>query len=171
MPMDLYTDAENMTITDLGKRRKALADFLEIDPSEPAICTTRINNIATIQAKKMLYLVGTEEEVRAGICGYFEHNLSDLDKEFFSRIGRLSDEDTFLIVRLCELLEGMVETEILNEALLSIVGRCGDLKSVIEAAAAEVDRGEFLALDGKEHPFGDFLIYKFREGQCSDFEY
>jgi len=169
--MDHKEEAEKMTIIDLGKRKQALADFLEIDPSELAICTTRINNIATFQAKKMLYLVGTEEEVRAGIHGYFEHNLSDLDREFISQIGRLSDEDTLLIVRLCELLDEVIETEILNEALLSIIGKCGDMKSLIDAAAAEVGRGEFLALDGKEHPFGDYLIYKFREGQCSDFEY
>ncbi len=88
-----------------------------------------------------------------------------------SRIGRLSDEDTFLIIRLCELLDEAIETKILNEALLSIVAKCGDIKSVIEAATAEVDRGEFLALDGKEHPFGEFLIYKFHEGRCFDIEY
>jgi hypothetical protein len=28
-----------------------------------------------------------------------------------------------------------------------------------------------LAIDGLEHAFGDYLIYKFREGQCSDFDY
>jgi hypothetical protein len=26
-------------------------------------------------------------------------------------------------------------------------------------------------MDGEENPFGDFLIYRFREGQCSDFDY
>jgi hypothetical protein len=169
--MNLKEVAENMTITDLGKRKQALADFLGIDPGEIAICTTRINNIATFQSKKMLYLVGTEDEVRAGIRGYFEHNLADLDSKFIGQIGRLSDEDALLIVRLCELLDEVIEIEILNEALLSIIGKCGDIKSLIDAAAAEVDSGEFLALDGKESPFGDYLIYKFREGQCSDFEY
>jgi hypothetical protein len=34
-----------------------------------------------------------------------------------------------------------------------------------------VDRGEFLAMDGKEIQFGEYLIYKFKEGQCSDYDY
>ena len=73
--------------------------------------------------------------------------------------------------RLCEILDEDMSAEILNDALLGIVKKCGDIESLISAAADEVDRGEFLAMDGQEHAFGDYLIYKFREGQCSDFDY
>jgi hypothetical protein len=36
---------------------------------------------------------------------------------------------------------------------------------------AGLDRGQFLSEDGKEISFGKYFIYKFRKGQCSDFEY
>ena len=119
----------------------------------------------------MLYLVGTEEEVNAGIRGCFEHNLGDLDSVFIGQTANLSPGDVQVVDRLCEILDEESETEILNEALLSIVTKCGDLESLIDAAVAEVDRGQFLAMDGEENPFGDYLIYRFREGQCSDFDY
>jgi hypothetical protein len=51
------------------------------------------------------------------------------------------------------------------------VRRCGDLESILEAAVADVNRSDLLSEDGKEIPFGDFLIYRFKEGQCSDFEH
>jgi hypothetical protein len=156
---------------DTEKKRQALADYLQIDPKEISACTTRINDLSTLQAKKILYLVGTEDEVIAGICGYFENNLGDLDSAFIGKTAKLSGDDAAVVDRLCEILDEDIETEILNEALLSIVGKCGDLDALIDAAVAEVDRGEFLAMDGKEISFGDFLIYKFKEGQCSDYDY
>jgi aminopeptidase N len=164
-------ESEKMEIIELERRKQALADYLEIDPSEIFVCSSRINNISTFQARRMLYLVGTEEEVDAGIRGYFEHNLADLDSMFISLSAQLSAQDSQLVERLCEVLSEEKEAEILNETLLSIVTKCGDMKSVMDAAMAEMDRGEFLALDGKEIAFGDHLIYKFREGQCSDFDY
>ena len=164
-------ESEKMAIIELEKRKQALADYLEIDPSEILVCSSRINNISTFQARRMLYLVGTEEEVDAGIRGYFEQNLSDLDSMFIALSAQLSTQDAQLVERLCEVLSEEKEAEILNETLLSIVTKCGDIKSVMDAAMAEMDRGEFLALDGKEIAFGDYIIYKFREGQCSDFDY
>ena len=119
----------------------------------------------------MLYLVGTDDEVNAGIRGCFEHNLGDLDTVFIGQTAKLSAGDAQMVDRLCEILDEDLETDILNEALLGIVKKCGDLESLIDAAVAEVDRGQFLAEDGKENPFGDYLIYRFREGQCSDFDY
>jgi hypothetical protein len=168
--MDYYETAERRTILDLEKRKHALANFLEIDPRELTICMVRINNIATFQVRNMIYLVGTKEEVQAGIRGYFEHNLADLDSKFIGQIGRLSDEDKLMVIRLCELLID-IDLEVLNQTLLTIVDNCGDARGLIDAAASEVDRGELLALDGVEHPFGEYLIYKFREGKCSDFGY
>jgi hypothetical protein len=164
-------EIEKMELINLDKRRQALADFLEIDPKEINACSSRINDIATFQARGMLYLVGTEEEVNEGIRGCFEHNLSDLDKVFIGQTANLSPGDVQVVDRLCEILDEELETDILNEALLSIVTKCGDLESLIDAAVAEVDRGQFLAMDGEETPFGDHLIYRFREGQCSDFDY
>jgi hypothetical protein len=164
-------ELEKMRIIDLEKRKQALADYLEIDPKEITVCSARINDIATFQAKKMLYLVGKEEEVEAGIRGYYEHNLGDLDSAFIGKTARLSAGDAQLVDRLCEILDEDIETDILNDALLGIVKKCGDVESLVDAAVAEVRRGEFLALDGKENAFGDYLIYKFREGQCSDFDY
>jgi len=166
--MDYYETAERRMILDLEKRKHALADFLEIDTFELTIGMVRINNMATFQAGKMIYLVGTKEEVQAGIRGYFEHNLADLDSKFIGQIGRLTAEDRLMVIRLCELLID-IDLEVLNQILLAIVDKCGDVKGLIDAAAFEVDRGEFLAFDGMEHPFGDYLIYKFREGKCSDF--
>jgi len=156
---------------DTEKKRQALADYLQIDPREISPCATRINDLSTLQAQKTLYLVGTEEEVIAGICGYFENNLGDLDSAFIGKKAKLSAEDATMVDRLCEILDEDIETEILNEALLSVVGKCGNLDALIDAAVAEVDRGEFLAIDGKEISFGDYLIYKFKEGQCSDYDY
>ncbi len=169
--MDDREEMEKMKIIDLEKRKQALADYLEIDPKEIAVCSTRVNDIATLQARRMLYLVGTEEEVEAGIRGYFEHNLGDLDAAFIGQTARLSAGDAQVVDRLCEVLDEEIETQILNEAILGIVRKCGDIKSLIDAAMAEVDRGDFLALDGKENPFGDYLIYRFRDGQCSDMDY
>jgi hypothetical protein len=164
-------ELEKMKIIDLEKRKQALADYLEIDPKEITVCSARINDIATFQAKRMLYLVGKEEEVEAGIRGYYEHNLGDLDSAFIGKTARLSAGDAQLVDRLCEILDEDIETDILNDALLGIVKKCGDVESLVDAAVAEVRRGEFLALDGKENAFGDYLIYKFRDGQCSDFDY
>lgn len=73
-----------------------------------------------------------------------------------------------MVDRLCEILDEEIETEILNEALLGVVKRCGNLKNLIDAVASDVDRGAFLSTDGQENAFGEYLIYKFREGQCSD---
>lgn len=162
---------EKMELIDVDKRRQALADFLEIDPKEISACSSRINDVTTLQAKGLMYLVGTEEEVNAGIRGCFEHNLGDLDAVFIGQTANLSAGDVQVVDRLCEILDEEVESEILNEALLSIVKKCGDLESLVNTAVAEVDRGQFLAMDGEENPFGEYLIYRFREGQCSDFDY
>jgi len=164
-------EIEKMELIDLDKRRQALADYLKIDPKEITACSSRINDVTTFQAKNMLYLVGTEEEVDAGIRGCFEHNLGDLDTVFIGQTAKLSAEDAQMVERLCEVLDEDLETDILNEAILGIVKKCGDLESLVDAAVAEVDRGQFLAEDGEENPFGDYLIYRFREGQCSDFDY
>ena len=104
-----------------------------------------------------------------GADGYFEHNLGELDSAFIGRTARLTAGDAQLVDRLCEILDEDISTEILNKALLGVVKKCGDITSLINAAVAEVNRGEFLAMDRQEHPFGDYLIYKFSEGQCSDF--
>lgn len=69
------------------------------------------------------------------------------------------------------MLDEDIETDILNEALLGVVRKCGDLNSLIDAAMADADRGGFLDLNGKENHFGDYIIYKFRDGQCSDFDH
>lgn len=164
-------ELEKMRLIDIERRKQALADYLKIDPGEIIACSASINNIATFQAKKMLYLIGDEKEVAAGIRGYFEHNLSNLDFAFIGQTARLTADDTHLVERLCEILDEDLSTEILNEALLGIVKKCGDIESLINAAADEVDRGDFLAMDGQEITFGNYLIYKFREGQCSDFDY
>lgn len=169
--MDDGEEMEKMMIIDLERRKQALADYLEINPKEISICSTRVNDIATLQTHRMLYLVGTEDEVEAGIRGYFEHNMGDLDAAFIGKTAQLSVGDAQVVDRLCEILDEEIETDILNEAIFGIVKKCGDIKSLIDAAVAEVDRGEFLALDGKENPFGKYLIYRFREGQCSDIDY
>ncbi len=152
------------------RQRQALADYLQIDPKEISVCSTRINDLGTFNAQKMIYLVGTEEDVAAAICGYFRNNLGDLDSAFIGNAAKLSAEDATMVDRLCEIMGEDIETDILNDALLSIVGKCGDLDALVDAAAAEVDRGGFLAIDGKEIPFGDYLLYKFKEGQCSDLD-
>jgi len=157
-------------MVNMEQRKRALADYLKVDPKEITVCSARINDITTMQARKVLYLVGTKEEVNAGIRSYFEHNLGDLDSAFIGSKAHLDASDAQLVERLCEILSEDISTEILNEALLFIVKKCGDLQSLIDASAAEVDRGEFLAVDGVEHVFEDYLIYKFREGRCSDFD-
>jgi len=57
-----------------------------------------------------------------------------------------------MVDRLCEILDEDLETDILNEALLGIVKKCGDLESLIDAAVAEVDRGQFLARTARRNP-------------------
>lgn len=168
------TDEQEMEIKrymETERQRQTLADYLKMDPKEISVCSTRINDLGTFNAQKMIYLVGTEEDVEAAICGYFRNNLGDLDSVFIGKAAKLSAEDSTVVDRLCEIMGEDIETEILNDALLSIVGKCGDLDALIDAAVAEVDRGEFLAIDGKEIPFGDYLLYKFKEGQCSDLDY
>ncbi len=164
-------ELEKMRLMEIDRRKQALADYLKINPNEIIACSALINNITTFQAKKMLYLVGDEKEVAAGIRGYFEHNLSNLDSAFIGQTARLKAGDAQLVDRLCEILDEDISTEILNEALLGIVKKCGDVESLINAAAYEVDRADFLAMDGQEIAFGNYFIYKFREGQCSDFDY
>jgi hypothetical protein len=160
-----------MDATSQEMHRQALAEFLEFDPKEISFCSARVNDITTLQARGMLYLVGTEDEIESGIRGFFEHNLGVLNPDFISSLARLSLHDASLVQRLYELLNEDIATDLLNEALLVIARRCGDLKSLVDAAAAEVNRGELLAGDGRECVHGDFLIYLFREGRCSDLDY
>ncbi len=162
-------ELEKMRILDMEQRKQVLADYLRVDPKEISVCSARINDIATLQARKFLYLVGTEEEVASGIRCYFEHNLGELDSAFIGRSANLSAGDAQLVDRLCEILDEEIETEVLNEALLGVVKRCGNLKNLIDAVVSDVDRGAFLSADGQENAFGKYFIYKFREGQCSDF--
>lgn len=164
-------EAEIKEEMDIERKKQALADYLRIDPKEISICSTRINNLATFQGKKMLWLVGTDDEVDCGIRGYFEHNLSDLDSAFIGKAAKLSAYDSQMVDRLCTIMDEDVETDVLNDALLSIVNKCGDMNALIDAAVADVERGELLSIDGKEMPFGDYFIYKFREGQCSDYDH
>lgn len=156
---------------EIESQRQALADYLKLDPKEVSACTTRINDLATFQVGKELYLVGREEEVDAGIHGYFRNNLGEIDSAFIGREAKLSKGDAMVVDRLCEIMDEELETDILNEALLSVVGKCGDIDSLVSAAAAEVNRGEFLSIDGREISFGKYLIYRFKEGQCSDFDH
>lgn len=165
------TEAEIKEEMDFEHRKQALADYLRIDPKEISICTTRINNLATFQANRMLWLVGTDGEIDAGIRGYFEHNLSDLDSVFIGKAANLSASDAQMVDRLCTIMDEDIETDVLNDALLSIVSKCGDINALIDAAVADVDRSELLSIDSKEIPFGDYFIYKFREGQCSDYDH
>ncbi|VVB71683.1 Uncharacterised protein [uncultured archaeon] len=160
-----------MKVINLEAHRQALADYLGFESKEIAFCSARINNITTLQARDVLYLVGTAEEIEAGIRGYFEHNLGVLDTEFICSLARLEPLDARVVQRLCELLNEDIATDLLNDALLGIVRRCGDQKSLIDAAVAEVNWGEFLAEDGRESAEGDFLIYRFRKGRCSDIDY
>ena len=156
---------------DLERKKQALADYLRTDPNEISLCTTRINNLATFQAKKMLWLIGTDEEINCGIRGYFEHNLSDLDSAFIGKTAKLTASDTQMVDRLCTIMDEDMETDVLNEALLSIVSKCGDINALIDAAVADANRSDLLSIDGKEIPFGEYFIYKFHEGQCSDYDH
>jgi len=164
-------EAEIKEEMDFERRKQALADYLRADPKEISICSTRINNLATFQAKKMLWLVGADDEVNAGIRGYFEHNLSDLDSAFIGKAANLSASDAQMVDRLCTIMDEDIETDVLNDALMSIVSKCGDMQALIDAAVADVKRNELLSIDNKEIPFGDYFIYKFREGQCSDYDH
>ena len=127
--------------------------------------------MVTFQAKKMLWLIGTDEEINCGIRGYFEHNLSDLDSAFIGKAAKLSASDSQIVDRLCTIMDEEAETDILNEALLSIVRKCGNINALIDAAVADANRSELLSIDNKEIPFGDYFIYKFHEGQCSDYDH
>jgi hypothetical protein len=155
---------------DVESKTQALADYLKRDPKEVSLCTTRVNDLSTFQVGKEIYLVGTEEDVDAGIRGYFQNNLGEIDSAFIGREASLSEEDARVVDRICEVMDEEFETDLLNEALLKVVDRCGNLDALVRAATAEVDRGEFLSLDSKEISFGKYLIYRFKEGQCSDFD-
>jgi hypothetical protein len=164
------SEQEKMHIMELEGARQALADFLQIDPKEVLSCSTRINDLATFQAQKMLYVMGTEEEVTSGIRGYFEHNLADLDSGLIGESARLESGDAQMVARLCEIMNEDLETEVLNEALLNIVTKCGDLEALIDVAVADVNRAELLSMDGREKQFGKYFIYRFKDGQCSDLD-
>ncbi len=165
------SEKEIKRLMDIERKKQALADYLRTDPKDISICSTRINDLTTFQSKKMLWLVGTDEEVNGGIRGYFEHNLSELDSAFIGKTAKLSAGDAQVVDRLCTIMDEEIETDVLNEALLSVVKKCGDLNALIDAAVTDVNRGEFLSIDGKEIPFGKYSIYRFREGQCSDYDY
>jgi len=153
------------------KKMQALADYLQLDSKVIAECSTRLNNITTFMAGKKIYLVGTEDEVKNGVRGYFEKNLGEIDPAFISRSASLSEEDSRVVERLCQIMDEDIETEILNDALLTIVKKCGDLDTLINTAAEEIKPAELLAEDGKETLFGIYQIYRFGEGQCSDLEH
>jgi len=165
------TENEIKTDIDLESKKQAVADYLKIDPTEILACSARLNDLATFQAQKAIYVVGTDEEVDLGIRGYFENNLSELDSAFIGKTAKLSSDDAHMVDRLCQIMDEDIETDILNEAILSVVKKCGDLEELIGAAVAGLDRGQFLSEDGKEISFGNYFIYRFRKGQCSDFEY
>ncbi len=165
------TEADIKAEMDMERKRQSLADFLRLDKDVIMPCAVRVNDLDTFQVERKIYLVGREEEVNRGIRGYFENNLGELDSAFINYRGNLNDADASMVQRLCELLDEPAETEVLNQALLGIVRRCGDLESLLNAAAADVNRTDLLSEEGKEHPFGEFLIYRFKEGQCSDFEH
>ena len=165
------TENEIKTDMDLESKKQAVADYLKIDPTEILACSARLNDLATFQAQKAIYVVGTDEEVDLGIRGYFENNLSELDSAFIGKTAKLSSDDAHMVDRLCQIMDEDIETDILNEAILSVVKKCGDLEELIGAAVAGLDRGQFLSEDGKEISFGNYFIYRFRKGQCSDFEY
>ncbi len=156
---------------DVESKKQSLADYLKIDLKEISTCTIRLNDLVTFQALKTIYMVGTDEEVNRGIREYFENNLAELDSAFIGKSAKLSSEDAGMVDRLCQIMDEDIETDILNEALLSIVKKCGNLEDLIDAAVAGIDRGQFLSEDGVESSFGKYFIYKFRKGQCSDFEY
>jgi hypothetical protein len=165
------TENEIKTDMDLESKKQAVADYLKIDPTEILACSARLNDLATFQAQKAIYVVGTDEEVDLGIRGYFENNLSELDSAFIGKTAKLSSDDAHMVDRLCQIMDEDIETDILNEAILSVVKKCGDLEELIGAAVSGLDRGQFLSEDGKEISFGNYFIYRFRKGQCSDFEY
>ncbi len=165
------TEADIKTGMDVERKRQALADLLHLDKEAITPCAVRVNDLNTFQVERKIYLVGREEEVHKGVRGYFENNLGELDSAFINYRGNLSDVDASMVQRLCEILDEPAETEVLNQALLGIVRRCGDLDSILDAAAADANRSDLLSEDGKEIPFGDFLIYRFKDGQCSDFEH
>jgi len=167
----LDTEADIKTGMDVERKRQALADLLHLDKEAITPCAVRVNDLNTFQVERKIYLVGREEEVHRGVRGYFENNLGELDSDFINYRGSLSDVDDSMVQRLCEILDEPAETEVLNQALLGIVRRCGDLDSILDAAAADANRSDLLSEDGKEIPFGDFLIYRFKDGQCSDFEH
>jgi len=167
----LDTEVDIKVEMDMERKRQALADFLHMDREAIMPCTVRVNDLNTFQVERKIYLVGREEEVNRGIRGYFENNLGELDSAFINYKGNLSDVDASMVQRLCEILDEQAETEVLNQALLRIMRRCGDIESLLDAAVADVNRSDLLSEDGKEIPFGDFMIYRFKEGQCSDFEH
>jgi hypothetical protein len=165
------TENEIKMDMDLESKKQALADYLKIDPTEILACSVRLNDLVTFQAQNAIYVVGTDEEVDLGVRGYFENNLSELDSAFIGKTAKLSSDDAHIVDRLCQIMDEDIETDILNEAILSVVKKCGDLEELIGAAVAGLDRGQFLSEDGKEISFGKYFIYRFRQGQCSDFEY
>lgn len=164
-------DEEKKIEMDVERKKQALADYLKIDQAEISVCSVRLDNLVTLHALKSIYLIGTDEEVNLGIRGYFENNLSELESAFIGKAAKLSSGDAGMVDRLCQIMDEDIETDILDEALLSIVKKCGNLTELIEAAVVDLNRGQLLAEDGKEISFGKYFIYRFREGQCSDFDH
>jgi len=74
--------------------------------------------------------------------------------------------------KLCQIMDEDIETEILDEAVLWVLRKCGNLEELMDAAIAGIDRCGFLSEDGKEISFGMYFIFRFREGQSpiSNFE-
>ena len=138
---------------DVDSKKQALADYLRIDPKKILACSVRLNNLVTFQALRAIYMVGTDEEVNLGNRGYFENNLSELDSTFIGRSAKLSSKDAIMVDRLCQIMDEDIETEILDEALLSVVRKCGKLEELIDAAVVVLDRDSFLSEDEKEIPF------------------
>jgi ketosteroid isomerase-like protein len=100
------------------------------------------------------------------VRGYFENNLSDVHKA----ISQAISEGARMMDRLCQIMDEDIETKILDESALVRRKKYGKLEELIDAAIAGIDRCGFLSEDGKEISFGLYFIFRFREGQCSDFE-
>ena len=57
-----------------------------------------------------------------------------------------------MVDRLCQIMDEDIETDILNEALLSVVRKCGNLEELINAAVVGIDRGSsYLRMERRYH--------------------
>jgi hypothetical protein len=150
MTNDIKADAQQILIQ---LKQATLSDFLEQPMDDISVS---LYDDCVFEADGGEYLVLTETEANAKAAEYIEDSLWAFRAEsVLSQCGL--DQDLAPMLRAYQ----EKQCEGANDAIKSIVTRCGGLESFVQAAISADGREHFLSTyDGQEHQIGEFFIYR-----------